>query len=714
MPKCSLRQSRARALGTVVLLMSLLLNFGCPHKPNTSPTDDAQTTSELVPGELVGWWVIELMDGESNLYGLGAAEATGSSGIQWDLQLADHRSAVLSGTGTGGPELTGELSIDAGSPTTIRVARLDPSEGTLAISVAGEPFGVLHPVSPFAQQDVGAFRRVADGATVIFAHNLGLGGTSGVMSVLDAGGYWPEDYRYKGYLWSEDEIVLTDTFMTAARFDEGARIYSCLYDWATDEDQCGVLDRLADEQLHTERGGVWLGKAKRYDDLPEWFYAVVVGYGDSLYIHERDESFLDSLFEPQLRAVWDETTGEYVDTDQETSVAEDWRATPSADGVWLFGEYDDGDPETREFHSLQRIVQPPDGYLTGNASSLSADWFDAPLGIPEPTLGSASIEQLEDQLTIVDHSDDGETYQIDAQWTGYQYEGSWHNVSTPSQTSPWRGQLIGDGWYLHGTWEHGEYSFSALPIVSSDNAMQGPSSGALAVDVYNPDLAYFVDAAGDTVVVVQRNQASFSRLRIVTSADGEAIVHLDERTRPVFAEIVDTGVTYTLTWRPDSTTADVVMNDPNTGTSTSTLDLDLSLSAIQARVSAMETDYGVDLSSLSGWFNSNPGRMENIYLGLEQPFSARIYDPALSPQYLSHKNWADDHWPAGGDTFMGGFSATVVTMIWAADAFLPMAFAGVGGAFAFGFAAGILVFNLVNYFVFGCSSCSLICFLGCL
>jgi hypothetical protein len=74
-------------------------------------------------------------------------------------------------------------------------------------------------------------------------------------------------------------------------------------------------------------------------------------------------------------------------------LAADWVATASADGARLTGYFAGWEWEgwARHYHSLERLLQPAPGYLTGTASSLSADWFDAPMGIPEPVPGQAEI-----------------------------------------------------------------------------------------------------------------------------------------------------------------------------------------------------------------------------------------------------------------------------------------------------------------------------------
>lgn len=704
----------------------------CPDVANPDQDDqDGDGIGDLCDGllsdgleGLARHWVADLHAAGSavSLWGVGSAmvQRTGdSSHLVLDLEMQDGAMAAL----TLAMDITGSLSGqwigDSRDPQAASVPvtlTYDPELEILS-GTAEELQIRLHPVTLFAQPDSGVYLRDSDDATVILATDVGLGGHSVLLSVLAPDGTWPEEARYKGWIW-DGNIWVDDTDLQAYRFDQGAGVYACIYEGgAEDGFRCDALHRAP---VQSDLNGVWLGGNKNYENLVEWSIAVVVEQNQSLYIHERYETMYDpaNTLDWALRAPRG-ATGEYRDTDHSYFSNDDWVGHVTPDRARILGHWDDWEDYR---HSFERLARPAPGGLTGDASSISADWFDAPLGIPEPLFGNAHIVQLDDAITITDHCEDGNIYVVEAQWTGYQYEGFWYEASAPGVTSPWIGRLTVSGWYLNGVWDKGEYSFSFAPM---------PTAGELDAGLQTQSVAYIADVYGEAAILLRDNDSgtaiTFERTRgavsgmSVVAGSSRVAVTFDHRLRPIQIRNPDGWLDLQIQWAADGTMAEITLWDGST-TETTTTAVDLSDAALFAMYEEQEQDYGVDLTAFKDFIAAHPGYVERVFRGEDPPPT----DPLLTRSLEILKdgnndaNLVKDYLTVLG--VLGTASSMIVKIV--GTTVLVGELATVGAALVAGGAAIAVVvtavialwmlYNLFHLlFLGGCNPCSLLCFVGC-
>ncbi len=688
----------------LAVLLALSAPMGCSRSDDPSNGD---TPVDLET--LTGWWVVELTpSGSAPRHGLAEATYAAGTGLVMEIRFGDGTTGALTLPEPASNVLAGTLTAPLGDVSLVPIAG-----GTARLEgTAGGDLLVLYRVEPFRQQDSGAWERSSNGGTAVLALDVGLGGNVALLSLLDSTGYWPEESRYKAYR-SDDSPLLEDTFLTAALFNEGRSIYTCFYDWNTDTDMCDHLTRLPEE---SELSGVWLSGYKNYDNLTEWCYSVVVVHNQTLYVHERDESFLDSLFEWAYRA---EQDGEYTyrDTDQGHFLADDWVAEVGPMYARILGRFDGWD---NYYHSLERLIEPPSEYLTGDAYSISVDWFDAPMGIPEPVFGAAQILQHEDRLTITDQSNDGQTYQVEARWTGYQYEGYWFDTQAPDATSRWRGQLTASGYYLHGTWEHGEYSFALVPFGDDDiiQSAVNDASPLVTLDPYEPTAYTYNDTVNDLAVTVYRDQGRLAFKDLVDSTGEVTSYSYDEHWR--VSRIQKSNHEVTLDWALDGLSVTLVED----GGMPQTLPVVISDAALTDYATEAEQVLGIDLTEYKQVLADNPDFIPSILRG-------DLRAPLLVPEPIRA-----DYQKGGGlighviCTFVVGpmgydkFKLCHYTMLsaellaWGVAAAATAATLApaliAGAAIVVGLVlAAVVIINLVNWLTGGCDPCSIICFINC-
>lgn len=657
------------------------------------------------PLDFVGYWIIEIeTHGGSGEPLYGAAEATvdGSDRVRLDTKLSDGSEPtveiIILPEGT---VVLGWRGAPISAPEEFELVPPEQEGGPLVgLSVEGRTV-TLYPAQPFDQDRVGVWNRNSDGAVVLLATDVGLGGNQVCFSVLDQNGDWPEEYRYRGTLDGEDRVEALD--VTALLFDQRTRIYACLFDWEGDTDHCSVLERAATQ---SELNGIWIGGTKNYDDAVEWYATILVEHDNVLYFHERDDSFLDSLLNWTLRAETNDGVV-YRDTSWGGSVSADWIGHVADGQRRITGHYDGWD---NYYYSLDRSIEPPAGYLTGDASSLSLDWFDAPLGIPEPVLGNATIVQNGSQLTITDQSSDGEVYVLEASWTGYEYEGSWWHIDYPQTTSPWRGQLLAHGRYLHGTWEKGEYSFSRVPLPDGAHMNSLLQQGTVVVaDPYEDTALMFRDDQEGVAVTIGRSQDQLVSMTVVT-ATGAVFGTFDERLRPVRIQGPGEWEDMTMDWAPDSSSV-FVSYDDGYQVVTETINVDLSDTSLLTMLDQEELASGRDLSHLRDWVLNHPGLFGRVMRGDEAP-------PRLDPSSLQANLVKDINdpmfWELMGGLITFGLLAIKLGAATLSTGSVAVMLLGPFGTVFLAVAAGVMIYNLLHLlFDWTCDPCNLGCFVNC-
>ncbi len=664
----------------------------------------------LVP--LDGWWVVARADLAQDLRWGSGEMVTDVAGdeAQLAVTLADGRQPSLTLARGADGALVGQWrdSVGASSTQTVTFAQADTSVALLSGTFADGQMLQLHRVVHFGQQQVGVWHTADGDLTALLALDFGWSGNQALLSILDPDGGWPEDGRYSGTVDSADDPRIQGTGLTALSFQQGQRMYVCRYEWALDIEQCEVLEAAPQP---SPLNGLWLERFQTYQqDLPQWYAAVVVQHEQVLYVHHRDEAFLDSLLTRSIRPETVDGTS-FIDTSQGGSVSSNWHGYMASSNTRIVGRYDGWE---EYYHSLQRTVEPPAGWLTGDASSLSADWFDAPSGIPEPILGSAVIVQDGSRLEITDHSSDGATYRVEATWNGYQYLGFWWDEAAPGQTSPWRGQLLANSWYLHGTWEKGEYSFSLVPFGTMQEAADPPVDVVVASpDPFKSELAYIHDSASGNSVTLKRDQDRLSGMHVVLANGDVYRVAFDERYRPVQMEGPGDWDVTTLVWSTDSQTVEIIA-DVGGSVTTETLSVDYSDQAIVARLDQYEVDTGTDMTPLRTWILDNPGRAARILRGEEPPPSMEL--TSLDGALVKHGDWNQLEGIlignlGAGITFAGALAAMLML-----SATTPLVVAVLVTAVYFGAAImfGYFIVKLIAWFMdWYCDPCRITCFINC-
>ncbi|MFH2006895.1 MAG: hypothetical protein ABI333_09955 [bacterium] len=673
----------------------------------TDQHDDAGTEDppEVDLERLTGWMLLRRGPAPDPIHVTGEATlGTNGDTLHFSGEAPNGDTVWMNLQKTGPDTLQGTWTGPGGAEEPVRLT-LDPASLGFAGTVGESPLEV-NQAEPFQQTDTGVWIRRSDQATALFALDVGLGGSSALISILDEVGEWPEQLRYKGRVNAAGTRI-EDSSLYALRYARGTELYACLWDRDVAEQRCHTFDRAP---AQSPRNGVWMAGNKNHENLTEWSLGVIVEHGNTLYIHERDETLYDTYYglDWALRAVQSET-GAYRDTDHGYYTDVDWVGSVSPSETRITGRWEEWD---EYYHSYDRLVSPADARVTGEASSLSVDWFDAPDGYPEPVLGNASVVLSGDDLTIVDQSSDGRAYRVDAVWTGYQFEGHWYDADNPEDTSPWRGQLLHGGWYLHGTWNKGEYSFLFFPIL--DPAAPPPDDSLrIYADPYANYAAVGLDSDTGNLTILHKKQDRLVGATITTQA-GPVQVKLDERHR--ISSIVGPERTLTFHWASDSSSAELI-DDDGTQQNTYTIHPDWSDDALHANINQAESESGRDLTQLRDWLDENPGRIAAMMSGaLPAP---RLDFSIASATHLKHGDDSAD--PAHRLISDIGTGVTLMTLGYngAALAVGALEAGSLLGAIAACWAGGLL-FVLGAIFIafalhmaFECEPCTIACFAGC-
>jgi hypothetical protein len=711
----------------------------CPEVPNPDQADaDADGVGDRCDGLLVDglkglsiWWVAGIDIGQqSRIWGEGHGELREQDGsLAIELLLDDKTAATLSIAWQPDGLLVATFARAANPEQTVFFDNA-PTDNRL-VGTGADLKIILYPVQPFEQKDVGVYHRNEDGTDFVVGLDVGFGGNTVLVSEIEPDGTWPEAGRFDFEITSDAPRV--DGWQgTASRFDGGQRIYLCQYDSDYDIDHCDALER---KETQSEINGAWLVADNFTYSWPgtgapalEWFLAIVVDHADTLFVHERNEGLYDNAnygLHRMLRAPRN-AEGMYRDTEHmDTGGWYDWFGRHLDDGSRIIGHWDYPSSGFDSYHhSMVRTIEPPAGHLTRDASSISINWMDFAFGI-EAVSGSAELVQDASHLSITDYSNDGGVYKVEADWTGYQYEGQWWLIDDPNVGGFWRGQLLCDGTYLHGTWDHGEYSFSFAPFSTDPNddlSVESDGKVLVSADPYSPDLLVARHPDG-SVLTLHRDQDRLIGASSVTS-DGEALnVRVDERLRPIQINSIADKLTITLDYAKNSTDATAIIDD-NGWVTTERVTLDFSDSALIASANAIEQEHGLDLSGFKEWVQEHPGRMAALARGDIQPISTLL--SPLMGSVLKDKGFKDSQeWSVQDyyDLFrnflwgIAGFNGAWLAVLTGLNA--KMCFILLTGHFAaFALIAVALYWAIAN-FVFWvtdyvCDPCNLSCFVNCI
>jgi hypothetical protein len=547
----------------------------------------------------------------------------------------------------------------------------------------------------------------ANPAIVAYAGDAGL-----LISLLDGSNNWYWENQFDASVTPGATLISGtagwDSFQ-GLLFAEGQRLHLRTEGAST----TGTL--LSRSSSQSTLNGRWVGGDRHYrGNMPIRDVRIVVEYDNTLYVHQA----ADQLNSTMVREFVAPLSGdEYVDS------TEGWSASLSADSSRLVGEWVGYDGW---YNSMEKTQTPYDGELAGTWSSISIDYLhhDA-TGSVIRTFGQATIIHSGDRLQITDADDQGNSYHVDATWTGDHFAGTWWSADSPNTTYAWRGELLDNGYYLHGTWDNGEYSFSRLPVGSGSDltAASGPSVSIVA-DPYSDLALTYENPATSEAISFFRSQGPISEI-VMVNASGSVSATVDEHGR--LTSIAGFDETITMVWANDASTVEVTVTESNGMTTTETAAIDFSDSGLLAAAASYEAATGADLTNLRDWLAANPGRVEAVLTGQEAPPALTFeYTAAASasasrtaksaaqannpPGYDKYKKSADDAMKIYGWTAVaiGAGVAAVKFGMASTAAFVGLAAVAIIPAFVAGL---LLAIWITEYLV--CDPCTLACFWNC-
>jgi hypothetical protein len=556
----------------------------------------------------------------------------------------------------------------------------------------------------------GLWTRLTDDVATVVAYD----GQSLLVSPLGDSGYWTEQEQIDFLEEDSDQEQLFGVGGEAADhytgliFAQGTRI---LLQFSGDTGVAWIPFERSLSQ--SDLNGRWVvGDRESRELATQRAVGVVIAYHDTLYIHEAYDG--GSGLGRSLRAV--RQGAEYIDDEA------GWSGRLNEEGNRIIGQWI-GYPDW--YHSMDRTARPSANDLTGQSRSFSIDWT----GLPPhtPVAGTATITQTGDRLQITDQSGDGSTYQVDATWVGDHYSGTYTSGDQPQNTFPWRGEMVVGGWYIHGAWNRGEYSFLQATVADTADSLTTLSTRTLALvaDPYQDLAATFNDPDAGTAVTLYRNQDRVSGFTY-TTPDGTLQTTLDERLRPTRA--VGLGHVMTIVWSEDSSSAEVTVEHDGAST-TVNAEIDLTDEGLLRAVDANEDRTGQDMTAWRNWIAANPGLVLAVARGEQLPPSlGGVPTVASSPG----KTWAG---AKVNEQVVNTFQKTALVSTGIGAALMgdvvfaavlvgeEAVFASAAGAIALGasaallgLAAVIMIAILLYVYIEDCRGqpCSLRCFFNCL
>jgi len=690
-------------------------------------SNSADPLSELE--ELDGWWVIELTDtNDQTTWGNVSVNADTYGGVpraDFTVGLDDGTAPYMivskeedgsySGVwyashdeylqGIGNPWGSVLDPEDITETTSNWTGDLQASPGTLVGSLSlesGEYDTVFYPGEHFDYTCTGQWSRLSDSATAIVVFD----GEVANIDLLDYSGDLISDESFiaettaehptfTGLGWHDYRGVLfNDRSMIHIRLEEEYEFVSAM-----------LLQR-SDQQ--SQLNGRWAsGSRQREGKTAHRGASYIVEYEDSLYVHWVQDADATKTYRAQL------------DGQLYVSYNDDWQGELSEDGNRIVGEVSSwissDQAITGWYKSLDRTVQPQEGELNGQWTSIAHNWVhdDSLPGDPVSDYGAAVITQEGDILRITDTYPDGSVYEVQATWMGDHYRGLWWNQDTPQHTYYWTGELLALGWYLHGTWDEGEYSFANLELAEPELQTE-LEDGALAIvaDPYEDVVAMIRDSQQDIAVTIRREQSQLQSLDFVDDQGTGGII-ADERWRPT--RVYGAGEVWDIVWLDDNGNVEVTITDSTTdeviGGASGTVDF--SDAALLAVIETEEQDTGRDLSSFKDWLEENPGRIEALFSGVERAPALSVIQHSEGERQLAFSDpSASMLADVGAILGIGALGLKAIAMA-----------AGASGLLASGalFAASVVLLFLTAYMFarwledrWNCGECSLSCFLRCI
>lgn len=691
-----------------------VLLTGCEPAPPGSPPPGGTNGGGggVTAGDvrnLAGWWVVQRTSPSGQATWGNANVALNAAGDEasFNMDMDDGSSPILALHSPNGQEASGYWRTSwLDMPGLDTPANWQGSVSADAATISGtwsatdgQWVTTLHRAQVPDHTITGSWSRT-DGATAVVACD----GESMLLSVLDNAGNWVTDGFYDAAVTGSERLAgTTGGGFEGLLFAGRTRLHLQLSAGG------GVLfDKSAGQ---SPLNGRWVGGDRRYrGDQPQRSVRIIVAVNSGLYVHDSWD-FPHGL----LRTFHATGAGANVYTD----VAAGWSGQVAASGSRIVGEWT-GWPGW--YNSADRTVTPATNQLTGTWSSLSLDWaHHDSSGAIIRSHGTATLTQTGDRLQIADTDTAGNSYGVDATWVGDHYSGVWWDVNAPHQTSPWRGELLAGGNYLHGTWSNGEYSFGRFAILESG---QVPAT-ALGQPVYMADpyddvLMTFSDAPSGIAGTVYCQQDRISSFSFVTAA-GELQITVDDRARPV--RIARPNQSLDFVWT-DAATAEVTWTDNGVAT-TYTTTFDFSDAGVLQGIALAEQQTGRSLSGMRDWLAQNPGRILAAVQGTQPPPAlARGIEPlALSMGKptgirLAQSTGENEFQQTRRQVVMMYFGtclAAVAAVVTTAAPGISLALAtavavGVGGLMVLATGAVFLfLWMLVEY----CNPCSLQCFVNC-
>ncbi len=573
------------------------------NPPVPGNTGDNGDSGSQIPGnttgglpeslqDLAGWWVVQRTDPGGQVAWGHAGVVLNQAGDEasFNMTMDDGAAPILDLHSSGGTARgfwrSSLLEISAVGAAANWQGRISADRAMITgtwTAVDGAREITFHRAEAPDHGITGSWTR-SDGAGAVLAFD----GRSLLLSVLDAGGNWPVEGRYDVVEVGGPRFTgIANGGFEGLLFAHRTRMHLRLTAGG------GML--FDKDAAQSPLNGRWVGGDRRFrGDHPLRSARIVVAVHNALYIHDAWDSGQQLL---RSFAAASTASNRYAD-----AVA-GWSGEVSAGGSRMVGSWT-GWPDW--YDSADRTVAPSPGRLTGTWSSISLDWkHHDPSGAIIRSHGTAGLTQSGDHLQISDTDTTGRGYSVNAAWTGDHYEGVWWPAGAPDQASPWRGELLAGGNYLHGTWINGEYSFCRYPILeSSQIPTEALGKPLFTLDPYEDALMVFSDAASGIAGTIYRRQDRIDSFAFVTPT-GEVQITLDERARPLH---VGRGPdTLDFVWTA-STTAQVTAVESGVST-TCTLNVDFSDARILDCISLAEALTGRDLTAMRDWVARNPGRV---------------------------------------------------------------------------------------------------------
>lgn len=549
--------------------------------------------------DLIAAWAVARGTGTTAKWGIAYGGSVTDDTLTLQVFLDGEQNAATLELTLSGDAISGTWTTTAASGTVSGTlnAAADQIVGTLALGGVDETL-TLYKGARATYAANGVWNHVADGTVTIVAADL----NTVLVSLLDNND-WTADGRYDGQYTATGVDLLGEAFSFVGDgvggegvfFDNGTKLV------LVDRQNGGTLIPAAMRFDRTDnagsRTGLWVGLDRQNaGDIPTRTIRRVVEFDGMLFVHESGAELDTALTRAQR--LLNQSDDDYRDI---TAGAE-WTGSITSSRNRVVGTFDGFD---EWYNSMDRTATPTAADLTGTFGSHD---INRQFSAVDPVTGSATLSYDGTTLNITDVGSDGNTYQMSATWQGDHFVGEWWDTAAPETRSPWRGQWLAEGGLLHGLWNEGEWSFSALPVSTTTEV-----SDAQVVYVADPAterVMTVVDHVGGSGLTMLRNQERITQMVYSTGTE-EVTVTVDERLRPT--QIVTSDDTIDIVWAANGTDIAVTVTDNGTLTEqTYNGTVDFSDAAVLALYAAQETATGRDFAPVRQWIADNPGELDRI------------------------------------------------------------------------------------------------------